>query len=124
MDPAQVERVRRALRRRAKPSWRVLWRGTPPAPWAGPGTRPRRWRVRQRQRQAGWEQLWTQRLRRDLDPIYGLVAFRRGRHRDAYLLADDLIGSQLADAYPELAVCDVCGRAVGWPNGRPSVEAW
>jgi hypothetical protein len=29
MDPAQVERVRRALRRRAKPSWRVLWRGRP-----------------------------------------------------------------------------------------------
>jgi hypothetical protein len=123
MDPAQVERVRRALRRRAKPSWRVLWRGRPPAPWAGPGTRPR-WRVRLRQLQAGWEQLWTQRLRRDLDPIYRLVACRRGRHRDAYLLADDLIGSQLADAYPELAVCEVCGRAVGWPNGKPSVEAW
>jgi hypothetical protein len=63
-------------------------------------------------------------MRRDLDPIYRLVAGRRGRHRDAHMLGDDLIGSQLADDYPELAVCEVCGRAVDWPTGKPSIEAW
>jgi hypothetical protein len=119
MDPAQVERVRRALRRRAKPSWRVLWRGTP-APRAGPRTRPR-WRMRPQQLQAGWKLLWAERVRRDLDPIYRLVACRRGRHRDAYLLADDLIGSHLADENPELAVCEVCDRVVEWPHGKPSI---
>ena len=123
MDSAQVERVRRVLRRRAKPSWRVLWRGRPPAPWEGLRSPPR-WRVRLRQLQAGWELLWVERLRSDLDPIYRLVACRRGRHRDAHLLADDLIGSQLAHDYPELAVCEVCGRAVEWPTGKPNVEAW
>jgi len=65
--------------------------------------------------------LWTQRLRRDLAPIYRLGACRRGRHRDAYLLADDLVGSLLGDDYPELAVCEVCGRAVEWPNGMPAL---
>ena len=70
MDPTQVERMRRTLRRRPKPPWRVLWRGTPPAPWADMRSRPR-WQARPLQWQAGWELLWTQRLRRDLDPIYG-----------------------------------------------------
>jgi hypothetical protein len=42
----------------------------------------------------------------------------RGRHRDALLVSDDLAGSSLGDDYPELAVCEVCGRAVEWPNGR------
>ena len=118
MDPAQVKRVRRTLRRRPKPPWRVLWRGRPPAPWADMCTRPR-WQARLLQLQAGWELLWAERLRRDLDPIYRLVGCRRGRHRDAHLLADDLIGSQLAHDYPELAVCEVCGRAVEWPRGTP-----
>jgi hypothetical protein len=111
MDPAQVERVRRALRRRARPSWRVLWRGRPPAPRAGLRTRPH-WRRRLQQLQAGWKLLWAERVRRDLDPIYRLVACRRGRHRDAYLLADE---------YPELAVCEVCDRVVEWPHGKPSM---
>jgi hypothetical protein len=71
--------------------------------------------------QAGWELLWEQRLRRDLAPIYRLVACRRGRHHDAHLLADDLVGSPLGDDYPELAVCEVCGRAVEWPNGMPDL---
>lgn len=92
------------------------------APWADMRTRPR-WRVRLLQLQAGWELLWAQRLRRDLDPIYQLVACRRGRHRDAHLLADDLVGSPLADDYPELAVCEICGRAIEWPNGRPRIGA-
>jgi hypothetical protein len=72
-------------------------------------SRPR-WQVRLMQLQAGWKLLWAERLRRDLDPIYRLVACRRGRHRDAHVLADDLIGSQLGDDYPEVAVCEVCGR--------------
>jgi hypothetical protein len=123
MDSAQVERVRRVLRRRHKPPWRVLWRARPPAALADMRTWPQ-WRVRLLQLQAGWELLWADRLRRDLDPIYRLVACRRGRHRDAHLLADDLIGSPLAHDYPELAVCEICGRAVEWPNGKPNVEAW
>jgi hypothetical protein len=69
----------------------------------------------------GWRLLWEQRLRRDLDPMYRLVACRRGRHRDALLMSDDLAGSSLGDDYPELAVCEVCGRAVEWPNGRPTL---
>ncbi len=59
------------------------------------------------------------RLRRDLAPIYRLLACRRGRHRDAHLLADDLVGSALGDEYPELAICEICGRAIEWPNGMP-----
>ncbi|HEV8527234.1 MAG TPA: hypothetical protein VGS60_06720 [Actinomycetes bacterium] len=50
-----------------------------------------------------------------------LAAGRRGRHRDALLVFDDLAGSSLGDDYPELAVCEVCGRAVEWPNGRPEL---
>jgi hypothetical protein len=69
--------------------------------------------------QAGWELLWMHRLRRDLAPIYRVVACRRGRHRDAHVIADDLLGSSLADDYPEVAICEVCGRAVQWPNGTP-----
>jgi hypothetical protein len=69
----------------------------------------------------GWKLLWKQRLRRDLDPMYRLVACRRGRHRDALLISDDLAGSPLGDDYPELAVCEVCGRAVAWPNGKPTL---
>jgi hypothetical protein len=121
MDPAQVERVRRALRRRARPPWRVLWRVGSPAPWAGVRTRPE-WQVRLLQLQAGRELLSVQRVRRDLDPIYRLVACRRGRHRDAHMLADDFVGGPLADDYPELAVCEVCGRVVEWPNGKPNIR--
>ena len=36
-------------------------------------------------------------------------------------MSDDLTGSLLGDDYPELAVCEVCGRAVEWPNGRPTL---
>jgi hypothetical protein len=58
-------------------------------------------------------------VRRDLAPIYRFVACRRGRHRDAHVMADDLVGSDLGDDYPEVAICEVCGRAVDWPNGTP-----
>jgi hypothetical protein len=71
------------------------------------------------QLKAGWQLLWTEQLRRDLAPIYQFVACRRGRHHDAHLMADDLIGSELGDQYPEVAICEVCGRAVDWPNGTP-----
>jgi hypothetical protein len=75
------------------------------------------------QPQAGWELLWAQWVRRDLDPIHRLVVCRRGRHRNAHMLADDFVGGPLADAYPESAVCEVCGRVVEWPNGRPNIGA-
>jgi hypothetical protein len=121
MERAEIDRIRRALRRRPKPPWRVLWRVGPPERWAAACiTRPR-WRVRLVQLQAGWELLWTQRLRRDLALIYRLLACRHGRHRDAHLMADELIGSQLGDDYPQLAVCEVCGRAIEWPNGTPTL---
>jgi hypothetical protein len=53
--------------------------------------------------------------------IRHLSACQRGRHRDALLISDDLAGSPLGDDYPELAVCEVCGRAVAWPNGKPTL---
>jgi hypothetical protein len=31
-------------------------------------------------------------------------------------------GSDLGDAYPEVAICEVCGRAVDWPNGIPTLH--
>jgi hypothetical protein len=99
MEQAEIDRVRRALGRRPKPPWRVLWR---------------------RQFREGWTLLWTQRLRRDLDPIYRLIACRRGRHREAHVLADALVGSTLAQDFPEAAICEVCGRIVEWPNGTPT----
>jgi len=44
--------------------------------------------------------------------------FEHGRHRDARLMADDLIGSALGEDYPQAAICEVCGRIVEWPNGQ------
>jgi hypothetical protein len=54
-------------------------------------------------------------------PIYRVAAGWRGCHRDVLLLVDELVGSPLGDDYPELAVCEVCGRVVEWPNGTPTL---
>jgi hypothetical protein len=121
MEQADIERVRRVLRQRPKPPWRVLWRGRSNRlrvsnPSIGA------WSRRRLQLQVGWQLLWAERLRRDLAPIYQLVACRRGRHRDAHVMADDLIGSELGEAYPEVAICEVCGRAADWPNGTPTLQ--
>jgi len=121
MGDAQVDRVRRALRRRSKPPWRVAWRVGPAELRESARSTPPQWRVQVRRLRLGWRLLWEQRLRRDLAPLYRLVACRRGRHRDALLISDDLAGSPLGDDYPELAVCEVCGRAVEWPNGKPTL---
>jgi hypothetical protein len=40
----------------------------------------------------------------------------------AMVMADELIGSELANEYPEVAICEVCGRAVDWPNGTPTLD--
>jgi hypothetical protein len=98
--------------------WRLLWRGRPLHPQPG-GRRMGPWSRRRLRLQAGWQLLWDGRLPRDLSPIFHLVACRRGRHRDAQVMADDLIGSDLGDANPEVAIGEVCGRAVHWPNGVP-----
>jgi hypothetical protein len=121
MEQADIERVRRALRQRPKPPWRLLWRGRPLYPLAG-GRSLGPWARRRLQLQAGWRLLWTERLRRELAPIYQIVDCRRDRHRDAQVMADDLIGSDLGDQYPEAAICEVCGRAVAWPNGVPNLQ--
>jgi hypothetical protein len=122
MEQTEIDRLWRALRQRPKPSWRVLWQAKPARPQASTETGPA-WRRRCVQLQAGWVLLWTDRLRRDLAPVYRLVACRRGRHRDAHLIADDLLGSALGDDYPKLAICEVCSRAIQWPNGRPALAA-
>ena len=122
MEQAEIDRVRRALHQRPKPPWRLLWRGRPLHLQVG-GRSMEPWARRRLQLQGGWQLLWTERLRRDLAPIYQLVACRRGRHRDAQVMADELIGSDLGDAYPEAAICEVCGRAVDWPNGTPRCKA-
>jgi hypothetical protein len=121
MEQADIDRVRRVLRQRPKPPWRVLWRGRPLRLQArGRSMGP--WSRRCIQLRAGWRLLWVERLRRDLAPIYRLVACRRGRHRDAHVMADDLLGTALGDDYPEVAICEVCGRAVDWPNGTPTLQ--
>ncbi len=113
VEQAEIDRLCRALRQRPRPHWRVLWRARPlQLQDSARSLRP--WSRRRAELQAGWELLWTHRLRRDLAPIYRLISCRRGRHRDAHILADDLLGS---DDYPRLAICEVCGRAVRWPNG-------
>jgi hypothetical protein len=121
MEQADIDGVRRVLRQRPKPPWRLLWRGRP-LPLQASGRSMGPWARRWFQLQAGWQLLWTDRLRRDLAPIYQFVACRRGRHHDAQIMADDLIGSDLGDAYPEAAICEVCGRAVDWPNGSPTLH--
>jgi hypothetical protein len=121
MEQAEIDRIRRVLHRRPKPPWRLLWRGRPLHLPAG-GRRMGPWARRRLELQAGWQLLWDERLRRNLAPIYQFVACRRGRHRDAQVMADDLIGSDLGDAYPEVAICEVCGRAVHWPNGVPNLQ--
>jgi hypothetical protein len=121
MEQAEIERVRRVLRQRSKPRWQVLWRGRPSQPHASDPSMGA-WARRRVQLQDGWQLLWAERLRRDLDPIYQFLGRRRGRHRDAQVLADELVGSDLGDEYPEVAICEVCGRAVPWPNGLPNLE--
>jgi hypothetical protein len=121
MEQAEIDRVRRALHQRPKPPWRVLWRARPPRLQAS-GRSVGPWSRRRLQLQAGWQLLWAERLCRDLAPIYQFLACRRGRHHDAQVMADDLIGSDLADDYPEVAICEVCGRAVDWPNGTPTLR--
>jgi hypothetical protein len=121
MEQAEIERVRRVLRQRSKPRWRVLWRGRPYQLQASDPSMGA-WARRRVQLQAGWQLLWTERLRRDLAPIYQFLGCRRGRHRDAHVMADELIGSELGDEYPEVAICEVCGRAVDWPNGTPTLD--
>jgi hypothetical protein len=121
MEQAEIDRVRRALCQRPKPPWRVLWRGRPhQLRVSGRSVGP--WARRRLQLQAGWQLLWAERLRRDLAPSYRFVACRRGRHRDAQVMAGELIGSELGDEYPEVAICEVCGRAVDWPNGTPMLQ--
>jgi hypothetical protein len=120
MEQAEVDRVRHALQQRPKPPWRILWRGHPHRLQAS-GRSIGPWSRRRLQLRAGWQLLWAERLHRDLAPIYLFVACRRGRHHDAQVMADDLIGSDLGDAYPEVAICEVCGRAVDWPNGIPTL---
>ena len=117
MEQDDLDRVRQALHQRPKPSWRVLWRGVPD--WPASAGSPQPLRQRRSQLHAGWKLLWAERLRRDLAPIYRHVACRHGRHRDVHLMADDLIGSALGEDYPQAAICEVCGRIVEWPNGRP-----
>jgi hypothetical protein len=92
MEQAEIDRVRRALRRRPKPPWQLLWRGRPlHLPAGGRSVGP--WARRRLQLQADWQLLWAERLRRDFAPIYRFVTCRRGRHHDAQVMADDLIGS-------------------------------
>jgi hypothetical protein len=121
MEQAEIDRVRRALQQRSKPPWRVLWRGHPHRLQAS-GRSVGPWSRRRLHLRAGWQLLWAERLRRDLAPIYQFVACRRGRHHDAQVMADELVGSDLGDAYPEVAICEVCGRAVDWPNGTPTLQ--
>jgi len=121
MEQADIDRVRRVLRQRPKPSWRVLWRGRPYRLQAGDrkmGPRARR----RMQLQAGWQLLWAERLRRDLAPIFRFLVCRNDRHHDALVMADALVGSELGDEYPEVAICEACGRAVDWPNGTPTLQ--
>jgi hypothetical protein len=120
MEQAEIDRIRRVLRQRPKPPWRALWRGRP-LPLQASGRSMAPWSRRRIQMQAGWRLLWAERLRRDLAPIYRFAACRRGRHRDAQVMAEDLVGSELGDAYPEVAICEVCGRASQWPYGRPTL---
>ena len=121
MEQADIDRVRRALHQRSKPSWRVLWRGRPlPLQVNHRSIGP--WARRRLQLQAGWQLLWAEWLRRDLAPIYQFLACRRGRHRDAQVMADELVGSELGDQYPVVAICEICGRAVDWPNGTPTPQ--
>ena len=121
MEQAEIERVRRVLRQLSKPRWRVLWRGRPHQLQSSDPTIGA-WARRRIQLQDGWQLLWTERLRRDLAPIYQFLGCRRGRHRDAHVMADELIGSELANEYPEVTICEVCGRAVHWPNGVPNLQ--
>jgi hypothetical protein len=120
MEQADIDRVRRVLGQRPRPPWRLLWRGRP-LPLRASGPRTGRWSRRWRELQVGWRLLWAERLRRDLAPMFRFLDCRHGRHRDALVMADALVGSELGDAYPELAICEVCGRAIHWPNGTPTV---
>jgi hypothetical protein len=121
MEQAEIDRIRRVLHQRPKPPWWVLWRGRP-LPLRASHRNMGPWARRRLQLQAGWQLLWAERLRRDLAPIYQFVACRRGRHRDAQVMADELVGSELGGQYPVVAICEVCGRAVHWPNGVPNLQ--
>jgi hypothetical protein len=38
------------------------------------------------------------------------------------VLADELVGVDLGFDYPEVAICELCGDAVQWPNGTPTLH--
>jgi hypothetical protein len=68
---------------------------------------------------AGW--LWALTLRPILvNPLQRRVGCPRGHHRCGRLVADELIGSRDALDYPELAICQLCGDTLKWPNGKPT----
>jgi hypothetical protein len=108
--------------------------GRRPPPWWGwrTGRGPGMGRVwHQTRPQRGWRQALVRRTRyrwrslsastvrpRLVDPVQHKIGCPRGRHRDAQVLADGLVGSQLGDDDPALALCERCGNAVAWPNGQ------
>jgi hypothetical protein len=67
--------------------------------------------------------LWAYTLRPLLvDPLQRRIGCPRGRHRYAQVLADELVGADLGFDYPEVAICELCGDAVEWPNGTPDLH--
>jgi hypothetical protein len=125
MDQAKIDRLRRVLLGRRPPPWSG-WRAG-----RGPGM-GRFWRQTRQQR--GWRQALVRRTRyrwqslrtsmlRPLlvDPVQRRIGCPRGRHRDAQVLAEALVGSRLGDDFPALALCARCGHAVAWPNGQPQL---
>jgi hypothetical protein len=98
MDQAEIDRVRRAVlaHRRRLPMWRL---------------------------RDGWRSLWAYTLRPILvDPLQRRMGCPWGRHRYAHVPADELVGADLESDYPVLAVCELCGDTVEWPNGMPALR--
>jgi hypothetical protein len=128
MEQAEIDRLRRVLRSHRPPlRWVVMRAGRSPVMqqrWREERRRVGwRWTLARRLRYH-WRWLWTYGLERRLaDPLQRKLSCPRGRHRYAHLLADELVGSQLGDDYPELAICERCGHAVPWPNGMPDLRA-
>jgi hypothetical protein len=124
MDEAAIDRLRRVVLTHRPPRRLRVWRS-----WRAPVMRGlwreargrvgwrRAWRLRH-----DWGWLWASRSGRCwFDPVQRRVGCPRGRHRYGHLVADELLGGIDALDYPELAICQLCGHTVQWPNGKPTL---
>lgn len=57
-----------------------------------------------------------------VDPVQRKIGCPRGRHRDAHVLADALVGPRLGDDFPALALCERWDTPSPGSTANPPLE--